>query len=90
MNIINKDNFYIDTMWSFLQLGGQKGNPVKFRESVEDLIQMMTQKTAGQRENKRYDLNFNDLNMVMQVICMEAICLVLDERYESAFIRLED
>ena len=42
-------------MWDFLKMGKQKANIPLLKEYVFDFIQLMTQKTAGQRKkHKRY------------------------------------
>lgn len=38
----------------------------------------MTQKTAGQRKDKQSDISFDELDTVMNVIVIEAMCLYLD------------
>ena len=39
-------------MWNFLKMGNQKANVPLLKEYVYDLIQLMTQKTAGQKGKK--------------------------------------
>ena len=48
----NPANALKDTMWKFLMDKGQKSNIPALKEYVYDLIQMTTQKTAGQRKIK--------------------------------------
>ena len=38
----------------------------------------LTQKTAGQRKDKQSDISFDELDTVMNVIVIEAMCLYLD------------
>ena len=38
----------------------------------------MTQKTAGQRKDKQSDKSFDELDTVINVIVIEAMCLYLD------------
>lgn len=87
--LINPANNIIDKMWDFLKDGKQKGNPEALKEYVYDLIKIMTQKTAGQRKNKPKDVSFDDLDMIYQGIIIEALCLVLDARYDEAFANIE-
>ena len=44
----------------------------------EMLRQLMTQKTAGQRKDNQSDKLFDELDTVMNVIVIEAMCLYLD------------
>ena len=65
-----------DTMWKFLMDKGQKSNIPALKEYVYDLIQMTTQKTAGQREVKGH-ISWDELDMTMMSIVIEATALVL-------------
>ena len=47
-----------DVMWSFLQKGGMKSNIPCLKEHCMMLRQMLMQKTAGQRKDKKNDLPF--------------------------------
>ncbi|WP_317313212.1 hypothetical protein [Absicoccus porci] len=71
-----------DTMWRFLMTGKQKGNPQLLKEYVYDLIQMATQKTAGQRGNKK-DISFDELQPLEWSIIIEATCLVLSGQIDK-------
>ena len=73
---VKRDSF--DTMWAFLQMGKQCANVPCLREHCEMLRQLMTQKTAGQRKDKQSDKLFDELDTVMNVIVIEAMCLYLD------------
>ena len=66
-----------DIMWSFLMDKGQKTNIAALKENVNDLIKATTQKTAGQRNNKRSDINWEELDMTLWSIVIEATALVL-------------
>ena len=46
----NPANAIKDTMWRFLMDGGQQANIPALKEYVYDLIQITTQKSAGQNE----------------------------------------
>lgn len=59
---VKRDSF--NTMWAFLQMGGQKSN-------------IPALKTAGQRADKPSDISFAELDAVMNVIVIEAMCLYL-------------
>ena len=72
----NPANAIKDTMWKFLMDKGQKSNIPALKEYVYDLIQMTTQKTAGQRKTKDH-ISWGELDMTMMSIIIEATCLVL-------------
>ena len=82
-------NSIIDSMWEFLKDGGQKGNPASLQSYVYQLIKMMTQKTAGQKERGSSNADWNELDLVIQAIVIEAICLVLDKNYKSTFLEMQ-
>ena len=65
-----------DPMWQMYQTFGQKANVSALKEYVYTLIKMSTQKTAGQRSDKKNDVPFEDLNMVLWGIVIEACALV--------------
>lgn len=65
-----------DPMWQMYQTFGQKANVPALKEYVYSLIQMASQKTAGQRKDKPKDVPFDDLNMVLWGIVIEACALV--------------
>lgn len=66
-----------DTMWSFLQMGGQNPNISGLKEHCETLRKMMIQKTAGQRNGKKSDVSFENLDMICNFIVIETMCLYL-------------
>lgn len=72
---VKHDSF--DTMWAFLQMGGQKSDIPVLKEHCETLYKMMMQKTAGQRKDKPNDVDFADLDMLFNFIIIEAMCLYL-------------
>lgn len=72
---VKHDSF--DTMWSFLQMGGQKPNISGLKKYCETLQEMMMQKTAGQRKEKPNDVDFAYLDMLCNFIVIEAMCLYL-------------
>lgn len=55
---------------------GQKSNIPALKEYVYELIGMTTQKTAGQRKTNN-DINWDNLEMTMMYIVIEATALVL-------------
>lgn len=72
----NPANAIKDTMWHFLMDGGQKANIPALKEYVYDLIQMATQKDAGQRQAKNR-IPWQELDMALMSIVIEATALVL-------------
>lgn len=66
-----------DVMWSFLQKGGMKSNIPCLKEHCMMLRQMLMQKTAGQRKDKKNDLSFEQLDTIKNIIVIEAMALVL-------------
>lgn len=66
-----------DTMWSFLQMGGMKSDIPSLKEHCMMLRQMLMQKTAGQRRDKKSDIPFDHLDTVKNIIVVEAMALVL-------------
>ena len=73
---MNPANEIKDSMWNFLKDGEQKGDVKALKDAVYTLIQMTTQKNAGQREaGKNVPFEILDL-LKWQIIC-EATALVL-------------
>ena len=71
-----------DTMWSFLSMGCQKGNPERLNEYVQDFIYMAKQKNAGQKKYaKKGDISFDLVDPIKWSIIIEAAALCLDERF---------
>lgn len=75
----NPANDIKDTMWKFLMDKGQESNIPALKEYVYDLIQMTTQKSAGQRENlvAKGHIPWEELDMTIMSIVIEATALVL-------------
>lgn len=74
----NSANAIKDTMWNFLMDKGQKANIPALKEYVYDLIEMTTQKTAGQKGYAAKDhIDWDELDMTMMSIVIEATALVL-------------
>ena len=78
----NPANDLKDTMWHFLQDGGQKENIPALKEYVYDLINMTTQKDAGQR-GKSGNISWDFLDMTIFSIVCEATALVLSGRLDE-------
>ena len=66
-------------------MGNQKANIQALKEYCYDLIEMMTQKTAGQDKYRhKNELNFEtDLEMTINSIVIEALCLVLSGKLDE-------
>ncbi|RJW88365.1 hypothetical protein DWZ86_05485 [Clostridiales bacterium AF36-10] len=79
----NPANAIKDTMWTFLMDGGQKENIPELKDAVYRLIQMTTQKTAGQRKQTKKDISWDSLDMEIMRIVIEAACLVLSGRLDE-------
>ena len=75
--VANWQEEQFDVMWSFLQKGGMKSNIPCLKEHCMMLRQMMMQKTAGQRENKKNDSPFEHFDTIKNNIVIEAMALVL-------------
>lgn len=74
----NPANAIKDTMWAFLMDKGQKANIPALKGYVYDLIQMTTQKTAGQEKYAaKGHIDWNELDMTLMSIVIEATALVL-------------
>ena len=77
----------LDTMWAFLQMGGQKADIPALKEYCEIFRRMMIQKTAGQRNDKS-DISFAQLDTTCNAIVIEAMSLYLSgalDRLEAAY-----
>lgn len=72
---VKHDSF--DAMWSFLMLGGQKTNVPALKEHCEILQRALLQKTAGQRKNLPHDVDWKELDAVINVIVIETMALYL-------------
>ena len=66
-----------DTMWTFLQMGQQKSNISQLKKTIQDLIQMMTQKTAGQKVNTKDISLEQNFDMTIITIVLESVALYL-------------
>ena len=80
----NPENGIKDLMWSFLMDKGQKENIPELKEAVYRLIQMTTQKTAGQPQYaKTTHIPWKTLDMEIMRIVIEATALVLSGRLDE-------
>ena len=79
----NPANAIKTTMWKFLMDKGQKENIPALKEYVFDLIKMTTQKTAGQRRATKNDISWDELDMTLMSIVIEATALVLSGRLDE-------
>ena len=79
----NPANGLKNLMWRFLMDRGQKENIPVLKEAVYRLIQMTTQKTAGQRKEKPTHISWETLDMELMQIVIEATALVLSGRLEE-------
>lgn len=78
----NPANGIKDVMWSFLMDRGQKANIPELKSAVYRLIQMTTQKTAGQRK-KFTHIPWETLDMEIMRIVIEATALVLSGKLDE-------
>lgn len=72
-------------MWGFLMDKGQKENIPALKEYVYDLIQMTTQKSAGQNKKlqAKGHIDWKELDMILMSIVIEATCLVLSGKLDE-------
>lgn len=70
------------SMWAAFKAGGQTANIKQLKELVGEWIQMVMQKTAGQRANKK-DLSFDNVERVKMGILCEAVALVLSGKLDE-------
>lgn len=71
----NEEKLENFALWTALQ--NQKANIPLLKEAVEELCQMLTQKSAGQRKNRPKDVPFYSLPRIKMTILVEATTLVL-------------
>lgn len=77
----NKRGF--DTMFKFLQIGSQKPNIPMYKNAIQDLIRMMTQKTSSGKSFKK-DINWEEnFDMTIITIVCESIALYLNGDLEK-------
>ena len=79
----NPANAIKTTMWKFLMDKGQKENIPALKEYVYGLIKMTTQKTAGQRKEVKDNISWDELDMTLMSIVIEATALVLSGRLDE-------
>ena len=72
-----------DTMWTFLQMGHQKTNIPQLKKAIQDLILMIKQKDAGQRNYKNtLDIEENFDMIIVTIVC-ESVILYLNGDLEK-------
>lgn len=72
-NEFDKKGF--DTMFAFLQMSHQKANIPVLKKSIQDLIQMMTQKSGGRSKG---DISIEEnFDMTVITIVLESMALYL-------------
>lgn len=80
----NPANSIKDAMWHFLMDKKQNENIPALKEYVYDLIQLTTQKNAGQKGYaKKSQINWDELDMTLMSIVIEATALVLSGRLDE-------
>lgn len=79
------ENGLKSVMWKFLMDKGQKENIPALKEYVYDLIQMTTQKSAGQNKKLQVKghIDWEELDMTIMSIVIEVTALVLSGRLEE-------
>lgn len=78
----NPANDLKDSMWDFLKDGSHEANVEALKSAVYTLIQMTTQKDAGQREAGK-NIPFETLDLIKWQIICEATALVLSGRLDE-------
>ena len=74
----NLDRGQLDLMWSFLQMGNGKPNIAALKENLDELRQMMIQKTGGQEKYiKSHEVTWDDLGTIINCIVIETMQLYL-------------
>lgn len=71
------------SMWAAFQAGGQQADISILKELVGQWLQMTTQKTAGQRKDKKDDVSWDNLERVKMGILCEAVALVLSGKLDE-------
>lgn len=74
----------IDSMWSFLQMGGLRSNYPALKNACMEMRQLLMQKTAGQRKDRPQDMSWDNFERVKATIVVEAMALVLSGDLEEA------
>ena len=72
-----------NTMWTFLQMGYQKPNISQLKKAIQNLMLMMKQKDAGQRNYKNtLDIEENFDMAIITIVC-ESVNLFLNGDLEK-------
>lgn len=83
MKIMDEKPLEDFSMWAAFRAGGQTASIEQLKELVEEWLQMVTQKTAGQRANNKRDLSFDNIERVKMGILCEAVALVLSGKLDE-------
>ena len=70
----------LDTMLAFVRMGGYQLHPAdisSLKDHGEQLRHLLTQKTAGQRRDKREDIDFHELDAITNSIVIGAMVLYM-------------
>ena len=70
----------LDTMWAFVRMGGYRLHPAdisSLKDHCEQLRHLLTQKTAGQRRDKREDIDFHELDAITNSSVIGAMVLYM-------------
>lgn len=70
----------LDAMWAFVRMGGYQLHPAdisSLKDHCEQLRHLLTQKTAGQRRDKREDIDFHELDVITNNIVIGAMVLYM-------------
>lgn len=70
----------LDVMWAFVRMGGyqlHQADISSLKDNCEQLRHLLTQKTAGQRRDKREDIDFHELDAITNNIVIGAMVLYI-------------
>ena len=70
----------LDAMWAFVCMSGYQLHPAdisSLKDHCEQLRHLLTQKTVGQRRDKREDIGFHELDVITNNIVIGAMVLYM-------------
>lgn len=70
----------LDAMWAFVRMGSyqlHQADISSLKDNCEQLRHLLTQKTAGQRRDKREDPDFHELDAITNSIVIGAMVLYM-------------
>lgn len=70
----------LDAMWAFVRMGSyqlHQADIFSLKDNCEQLRHLLTQKTAGQRRDKREDIDFHELDAITNNIVIGAMVLYM-------------